>query len=137
MYETPDAMLSARTTAINMLDNRTAYAEQAVGAARSAGMEVAGAGIRAAAETAKRYYGIEYNDDGERKIRKLKLGKAVMKTLFNPIGTASSVGVKSARSARKAVKREAMSQVGNARNTFANFQPPASPYDTVANSVGW
>ena len=77
------------------------------------------------------YYGLEKDENEKLRVaRKIKFGKAVVKTLVNPVGTASSVGVRAGRAARKAGKQEAFGQVTSARQKVLSFTP-----DTAATAT--
>lgn len=116
--------------------NRGSYAEQAVGYAKEVGQEVAGAGIIAAKESVMKYYGLEKDENEKLRVaRKLKFGKAVVKTLANPIGTASSVGTRAGYAARKVSVRSAKGQLSSAKEAARNWQPQPTPSpDAWANN---
>lgn len=100
-----------RNTFLNAPANFEGYRNEAKQFAVTAGVEVAKVGAAAAKEEVMRYYGLEKGENEKLRIaRKIKFGKAVVKTVVNPVGTVSSVGVRAGKAARKASKQEARNQ---------------------------
>jgi hypothetical protein len=86
---------------------------------QTAGREVAGAGVAAAKEAAMNFYGLEKDENEKLRVaRKLKFGKAVVKTLVNPVGTASSVGIPVAQPKKLPVWKRLASLKARARILF-------------------
>jgi len=127
LYENPEQASMAYQGATELWGNRGSYAEQAVGYAKEAGREVAGAGLTAAKESVMKYYGLEKDKNEKLRIaRKLKFGKAVVKTVVNPVGTASSVGTRAGYAARKASVQSAKGHVASRAEAVRNWQPQAT-----------
>jgi hypothetical protein len=133
LYENPTARQKLTDGWSDARNNFGGYQEQAKQYAMGAGREVAGAGAAAAKEAAMNYYGLEKDENEKLRVaRKLKFGKAVVKTLLNPVGTVSSVGVRAGKAARKAAKQEALGQLKNARQNLSEYSyapAPATNYE--------
>lgn len=136
LYENPGQASAAYQGATELWANRGSYAEQAVGYAKEAGREVAGAGLTAAKESVMKYYGLEKDENEKLRVaRKLKFGKAVVKTVVNPIGTASSVGTRAGYAARKASVQSAKGHIASRAEAARNRQPQvvATPDNWASN----
>ena len=124
LYENPGHLGATYQGATELWGDRASYAEQAVGYAKQAGREVAGAGITAAKESVMKYYGLEKDENEKLRVaRKIKFGKAVVKTVVNPIGTASSVGTRAGYAARKASVQSAKGHISSRADVARNWQP--------------
>ena len=138
LYENPDMASAVYQNGTDLWNNRSGYAEQAVGYAKQAGREVAGAGISAAKESVMKYYGLEKDENEKLRIaRKIKFGKAVVKTVVNPIGTASSVGTRAGYAARKAGVSSAKGHLASQAEAARNWQPKPVAATPDAWSTDW
>lgn len=136
-YENPGQFSTAIGNAQNVLNDRSTYMTQGRRAFGELARDSAMAAKGAAIDTVKDYYGIETNDEtGERKIRKLKLARAAVKTVVMPVG----VGTKVARKAAVAGAKEAFAtgRSGFSEATRATFAQPPSPYESSSfSNSGW
>lgn len=136
VYKNPDQASMAYQGASELWGSRDSYTEQALGYAKEAGREVAGAGLTAAKESVMKYYGLEKDENEKLRVaRKIKFGKAVVKTVVNPIGTASSVGTRAGYAARKASIQSAKGHISSRAEAARNWQPKpvAATPDAWAN----
>ncbi len=109
----------------SVVDNRDTHMTQGKRAFGELARESAVAAKGAALEAVKDYYGIETDaETGERKIRKLKLARAAIKTVVMPVG----VGTKVARKATVAGAKEALQtgRSGFSEATRATFAQPSA-----------
>ena len=109
----------------SVVDNRDTHMTQGNRAFGELARESAVAAKGAALEAVKDYYGIETDaETGERKIRKLKLARAAIKTVVMPVG----VGTKVARKATVAGAKEALQtgRSGFSEATRATFAQPSA-----------
>ena len=142
-YENPGQIQQFADVATGTWDNRASHIDIAKSVAMGAGLEVAGAGVAAAKESVMKYYGLEKDENEKIRIaRKIKFGKAVVKTVVMPVGTATSVGVRAGMSAKKAARKEAVNQIKTGWNqssfyAYNSMNTMPSGTSSVYESSGW
>lgn len=138
MYENPGQFSDALEGVQGITQNRDMYVAQGKRAFGDLARESAIAAKNAALETVEDYYGIETNaETGQRKIRKLKLARAAVKTVIMPVGVGTKVARKAAVAGAKEAFQTGRSGLSEAtRSTFA--QPSAYESSAwTASSSDW